>query len=201
MEVIKYESFELNDIVNRIPSRIRDDLPFGMVKLDLLGNILEYNMAEAALTGFRPEDVIGKNFFLDVATCTQTPEFYGKFREGVVAGLVNIQFDYMFDREMSPTMVRVRMVQMKNVVWLLIKRLNQSGEIVDIERAPTYVPATAPLAYLDSLLVQPARHVSAPPLLPPPPPPPVPPPPPPPPPPPTPAGRQLGADGLESFEF
>lgn len=41
MDVIECQSFDLNEIVNRIPSRIRDDLPFGMVKLDLLGHSLD----------------------------------------------------------------------------------------------------------------------------------------------------------------
>jgi photoactive yellow protein len=148
MEIVKYENYDLNTIVERIPEKIRDDLPFGLIKLDLNGTILEYNMAEAELTGFRPEEVIGRNFFLDVATCTQTPGFYGKFREGVDKGLVNVQFDYMFDTNMMPTTVRVRMVQMHNVVWMTVRRLNDKGQTVDIARAPGYVAQSQPHAHL-----------------------------------------------------
>jgi photoactive yellow protein len=157
MEVIKYENYDLNTIVERIPEKIRDDLPFGLVKLDLNGTILEYNMAEAELTGFRPEEVIGRNFFLDVATCTQTPEFYGKFREGVDKGLVNVQFDYMFDTNMVPTTVRVRMAQLGNFVWMTVRRLNNTGQVVDIARAPEYAPQVLPSQFLpqDQMMAQP----------------------------------------------
>jgi photoactive yellow protein len=148
MDVVKYENYDLNTIIERIPEKIRDDLPFGLVKLDLNGTIIEYNMAEAELTGFRPEEVIGRNFFLDVATCTQTPEFYGKFREGVDAGLVNVQFDYMFDHQMVATVVRVRMVQMNNHVWMTVRRLSDTGQVVDVARAPGYKPQSQPADYL-----------------------------------------------------
>jgi photoactive yellow protein len=150
MEVWKYDSVDLSTIVNRIPDKVFNDLPFGLIKLDLLGKIIEYNMAEAALTGFSVESVIGKNFFLEVATCTQTPEFYGRFREGIDRGLLNVQFDYLFDSEMIPTRVRVRMVKMNQFVWLMVTRLTAQGQAVDIARAPTYEPPPQlPYEYLN----------------------------------------------------
>jgi photoactive yellow protein len=158
MEVWKYDSIDLSTIVNRIPDKVFDDLPFGLIKLDSLGKILEYNMAEAALTGFTPESVLGKNFFLEVATCTQTPEFYGRFREGVDKGLLNVQFDYLFNSEMIPTRVRVRMVKMNQHVWLMVTRLNVQGEAIDVARAPSYVPPPqAPYEYLVPVAAQPVQ--------------------------------------------
>ncbi len=169
MEVWKYDSVDLSTIVNRIPDKVFDDLPFGLIKLDSLGKILEYNMAEAALTGFTPASVIGKNFFLEVATCTQTPEFYGRFREGVDKGLLNVQFDYLFDSEMIPTRVRVRMVKMNQHVWLMVTRLNLQGQAVDVARAPSYVPPPqAPYQYLAPVAAQSAQVPQPAPLPPPP---------------------------------
>lgn len=167
MEVWKYDSVDLSTIVNRIPDKVFDDLPFGLIKLDSLGKILEYNMAEAALTGFTPASVIGKNFFLEVATCTQTPEFYGRFREGVDKGLLNVQFDYLFDSEMIPTRVRVRMVKMNQHVWLMVTRLNVQGQAVDVARAPSYVPPPqAPYEYIAPVAAQPVPMPQAAPLPP-----------------------------------
>jgi photoactive yellow protein len=161
MEIMKYENYDLKTIVDRIPEKIRDDLPFGLIKLDLNGTIMEYNMAEAELTGFRAEEVIGRNFFLDVATCTQTPEFYGKFREGVDKGLVNVQFDYMFDTNMTPTTVRVRMAQLGNFVWMTVRRLSEQGQAVAIARAPEYKPAVSPSTFLPPAPAQPQHAAPA----------------------------------------
>ena len=85
-------------------------------------------MTEAALTGLRPEDVIGKNFFLDVAKCIQTPEIYGKFREHVDAGWVNIQFDY---------------IMVCSVIAATLKRLRpQDTSLLDAEKNQRRFPAT-----------------------------------------------------------
>ena len=60
-----------------------DALPFGAIRLDRNGTILAFNRAEADITGRRRESVIGKNFFTEVAPCTNVQEFAGRFREGV----------------------------------------------------------------------------------------------------------------------
>jgi hypothetical protein len=36
--------------------------------------------------------VLDKNFFREVASCTQAPEFYGKFHEGVDKKFLNTVF-------------------------------------------------------------------------------------------------------------
>jgi photoactive yellow protein len=63
-----------------------DQLPFGAIHLDKEGKILSYNQAEAALSGRKREKVVGKNFFTDIASCTDVQELAGTFREGVRKG-------------------------------------------------------------------------------------------------------------------
>jgi photoactive yellow protein len=58
-----------------------DDLPYGFIILDAEGTILLYNRYEAALARTAPEQVLGRNFFRDVAPCTRVAAFYGRFRE------------------------------------------------------------------------------------------------------------------------
>ena len=77
MEIMHLENINLAEVLPRINDI--NVLPFGVVKMDLTGKILEYNMAEAELTGTDPAWALGKNFFNEVATCTNTPAFYGKF--------------------------------------------------------------------------------------------------------------------------
>lgn len=130
MEHIAFEGVNLAELLPRIPDSIKDGLPFGLVKLDLVGTILEYNMAEGDLTGVDPKWAIGKNFFDDVALCTKTQAFYGRFVEGVKKGFLNVVFDYTFDHRELATKVKVHMVTIPNHlgqknVMILVKRANR----------------------------------------------------------------------------
>jgi photoactive yellow protein len=141
MEIFRYETVDVGSIVNRIPEKSRNDLPFGLIKLDRSGKILEYNMAQASIAGIDPREAIGKNFFLDLAVCTQRPEFFGKFKEGVDKGQLNALFEFTFDMNMKPTRVRVHMVLAREYVFLMVKKLGPASETSSVAQAP---PAAIP---------------------------------------------------------
>lgn len=75
-----------------------DLLPYGIVVVDEEGKILFYNAREEEIADRRREDVLGKNFFTEVAPCTQVQEFYGRFKETMHrAGLVaDFHFNFPF---------------------------------------------------------------------------------------------------------
>jgi photoactive yellow protein len=101
-----------------------DKLAFGAVQLDRTGRVLAYNAAEGEICNRDPRAMIGKNFFTEVAPCTRSPQFYGRFAEGVRAGNLNSTFEYMFDYKMKPTKVKVHMAKSSgDTYWVLIKRL------------------------------------------------------------------------------
>lgn len=58
-----------------------DALPFGYIALAPDGTIRKYNRYEADLARKNPHEVLGRNFFREVAPCTQVREFEGRFRE------------------------------------------------------------------------------------------------------------------------
>jgi len=58
-----------------------DELPFGVIVLSEDGAVLAYNRAEEDLAGRRSVDVIGRNFFTEVAPCTSVQAFQGGFRD------------------------------------------------------------------------------------------------------------------------
>ncbi|MDP2379920.1 MAG: photoactive yellow protein [Pseudohongiella sp.] len=108
LEVIDFGS---NDIDNRLASMSSaqiDQLAFGAIQLDPTGTIVQYNETEGAITGRSPSQVIGKNFFRDVAPCTNTPKFKGAF-DKVVKERGSIMLEYTFDYQMAPTKVKVHM--------------------------------------------------------------------------------------------
>lgn len=100
-----------------------DRLPFGAIRLDREGKILSYNQAEAALSGRRKEIVLGKNFFTDVAPCTNVQEFAGRFREGVQKGSLHTVFPYIFDYNMDPRNVWVTLFYSNetDTAWVFVR--------------------------------------------------------------------------------
>jgi len=120
--------FGRDDIVNAVRNMSAseiDRMAFGAVELDSNGVIIRYNAAEGAITGRKPQEVLGKNFFTDVAPCTNTPKFKGEFDQGVRRGMLDKKFEYTFDYNMRPTKVKVHMKKSLsgNTFWIFVKRI------------------------------------------------------------------------------
>ncbi|SFX54532.1 photoactive yellow protein [Marinospirillum alkaliphilum] len=125
MEVMTFGSDNIENLLAKMSDKQLDDLAFGAIQLDGAGKILQYNAAEGDITGRKPQDVIGKSFFRDVAPCTNRPEFKGRFDQGVKAGNLNVMFEYVFDYQMQPTKVKVHMKKALtgDSYWVFVKRL------------------------------------------------------------------------------
>jgi photoactive yellow protein len=83
----------------RIDSLTESDfnaLPFGAIKLDKDGRILKYNLYESKLAERNATEVIGQNFFTEVAPCTNVQEFAGRYRQGIEEGKLDTTFPYSF---------------------------------------------------------------------------------------------------------
>ena len=125
MNIVAFGKSDIaNDLAKLSPEQI-DQLAFGAVQLDASGKVLTYNAAEAGITGRAAKDVIGKNFFRDVAPCTNSPTFKGVFDQGVQADNLNTMFEYVFDYKMSPTKVKIHMKKAVagDTFWIFVKRL------------------------------------------------------------------------------
>ena len=124
MEVVQFGTDDIENTLAKMGEGQLDKLAFGAIQLDADGNILQYNTAEGDITGRDPKSVIGKNFFKDVAPCTDSKEFKGRFEEGVKQGNLNSMFEYTFDYQMQPTKVKVHMkkAMVGDSFWILVKR-------------------------------------------------------------------------------
>ena len=100
-----------------------DRLPFGAIRLDQEGKILSYNRTEAELAGRRKESVLGKNFFTEVAPCTNVREFADRFREGVARGSLHIVFPFVFDHPVEPRNVWVTLFYSRETgtAWVFVR--------------------------------------------------------------------------------
>jgi photoactive yellow protein len=125
VEIIKFGSSDIENKLATMSSKQLDSVAFGAIQLDSQGKVLMYNAAEGDITGRDPSAVLGKNFFRDVAPCTNSKAFKGRFDEGIKNGDLNTMFEYTFDYEMKPTKVKVHMkkAMVGDSYWVFVKRL------------------------------------------------------------------------------
>ena len=111
------------ETIDRLPEHELDALPFGAIRLDHEGKVLTYNETEARLTGRKKEKVIGRNFFTEVAPCTNVQAFAGKFRDGVARGEMHEIFPYRFDFKMAPRDVTITLFYSKQTdsAWVFVR--------------------------------------------------------------------------------
>ena len=76
-----------------------DQLPVGLIKLDTSGRVVFYNKAESRLARVPVADVLGRDFFAEVAPCADVQQFGGRFREGIEAGHLRTVFPFTFQFE------------------------------------------------------------------------------------------------------
>jgi photoactive yellow protein len=124
MELIKFGTDHVENLVAQDPTRL-DRLPFGAVLVDRSGRVIKYNAYEAGLANRPPSEVMGKNFFNDVAPCTKGHQFQGRFQQAIANGSINVMFEYAFDYKMTLAKVRVHMksTSLDEGVWIFIKRI------------------------------------------------------------------------------
>lgn len=115
-----------NGTLSKLPELTPEELnalDFGVVKVDDSGTVEFYNTYESQLAGVAPEAARGRNFFTQVAPCSNSRLFYGRFKQGIARGDLDAQFVYTFTYKMRPTLVRVMMHQDDGGGnWILIKK-------------------------------------------------------------------------------
>jgi photoactive yellow protein len=112
----------LNSLVALRPTEL-DELPFGAIQLDRTGRILAFNRRESQLSGLIPEQVIGKDFFHDIAPCTNVKEFAGQFHAGVAQKKLHAVFPFHFKFKTTPRDVTVTLYyhNVTDTIWVLVR--------------------------------------------------------------------------------
>ena len=125
LDFVAFGKDDIDNTIARMSAKEIDRLAFGAIQLDGAGRVLQYNQAEGEITGRDPKSVIGKNFFTEVAPCTNTPKFKGAFDQGVKSGNFGVMFEYTFDYNMKPTKVKVHMKKavVGDSYWVFVKRV------------------------------------------------------------------------------
>jgi photoactive yellow protein len=97
-----------------------DAMPFGAIQLDREGTVLAYNRWEATLARRDPTSVIGKNFFRDIAPCTDVAAFRGRLDALAERGETSYVFDFDFAFPWGRRRVRVRFLIDGDARWVFV---------------------------------------------------------------------------------
>ncbi|RDC73058.1 photoactive yellow protein [Rhodovulum sp. 12E13] len=123
MEIIPFGSQDVDNILAREPQRV-EKLAFGAVLLDRNGKVVKYNQAEGLIAGRDPSEVVGKDFFNEIAPCAKGKRFHGEFLKFHQTGQVNVMFDYKFDYKGANVGVKIHLKSQPDGqhCWMFVKR-------------------------------------------------------------------------------
>lgn len=108
----------------RMSSSELDQLDFGVVQVDDQGIVKQFNRYESELGNMPVTSALGKNFFTQVAPCTNNRLFFGRFKEGVTANKLDVSIPYVFTYKLRPTNVKVQMYrdEATRTNWVLVEK-------------------------------------------------------------------------------
>jgi photoactive yellow protein len=119
----QFDDARIGEKLRRLQVDALNALDFGVVVLDDDGVVQFYNRYESELSGVDPEDAVGRNFFTNLAPCSNNRIFLGRFRNGVESGELDERFTYTFTYKMRPTLVDIRLYRDDDGTnWLLVKK-------------------------------------------------------------------------------
>ena len=103
-----------------------DLLPFGVIRLDAAGTVLAYNRAEGELAGRHPAEVVGRNFFREVAPCTSVQAFQGSFLAFLQGEEPSRAFRFTFHFPTGSVPVQIAFLRAGDGVNVVVKKGPQS---------------------------------------------------------------------------
>jgi photoactive yellow protein len=117
----------LREVTHLTPAEL-DGLPFGVIKLDKAGTVLAYNATEARLAGRTPSQVIGRNFFTEIAPCTNVRSFAARFHRGIELGQLRDVFPFTFPFPTGAVLVTITLLHEPGAdhAWIFVDRADSS---------------------------------------------------------------------------
>lgn len=120
-ETISFEDSGLADVLDEWSAEELDRLELGVVRMTRDARVVAYNTAEAEVSGLDSSDVIGQDFFVQVAPCTNNHLIAQRYLD---AEELDEVIDYVFTYRMLPTPVQLRLIKRADseYQYLLVRR-------------------------------------------------------------------------------
>lgn len=114
----------LSNLPNMKQSQL-DMLDFGAIRVNDEGVILSYNRWQSEFAQVDQDEALGKNFFRELAPCTNNRLVFGRFKQGVADGSLDVVVSYAFTYRMRPTLVKVHLYRepKTRANWILVARV------------------------------------------------------------------------------
>lgn len=120
---IDFDEVALARAVERLSDAERDALPFGVVKLDAAGAVTFYSKTEAVQSGFKKRPAVGRDFFLEIAPCMNTPALKGRIDAARQAGKVDVEIGWVGDFDDPDAEMRIRAQSAADGgLWIFLQR-------------------------------------------------------------------------------
>jgi photoactive yellow protein len=115
-----------------------DALPYGLMLFDAAGTVHLYNRYESRLSRRSPAQVLGRNWFSEVAPCTRVAAFEGRFREFVARAerseVLRFEFRFHFLHGAQDVEVTFAHAPEPGRIFVIVTRraLDESGRPLDV---------------------------------------------------------------------
>ncbi len=120
---LQFEDDALGEKLRHVPEEELNAVSFGIIRIDDDGVVQFFNDYESKLSGVPPEEAIDRNFFTQVAPCTNNRLFWGRFKRGVRRGDLDEVFSYTYTYKMRPTLVDVHLYRDEaGNNWILVQK-------------------------------------------------------------------------------
>lgn len=120
---LHFEDDNLGEKLRHTTKEELNNVSFGIIQIDDEGVVQFFNDYESRLSGVPPEDALGRNFFTQVAPCTNNRLFWGRFKRGVRQGSLDEMFSYTYTYKMRPTLVDVHLYRDDaGNNWILVQK-------------------------------------------------------------------------------
>ncbi len=103
-----FDALHILDAIHQMDEEDLQDCSFGVIKMSKDGVVEAVNNAEIELTGLSRSAFMGKNFFTQVAPCTNNYMVAEKYRK---QDELDEAIPYVFTYMMKPTPVHLRMLK------------------------------------------------------------------------------------------
>lgn len=116
---VEFSAANLHATLAAMTPEALDALDFGVIGMKQDGTVVVYNRFESEAAGLSPDRVIGHNFFLSVAPCTNNFMIAQRFSdEQEIDDIIN----YVFTLRMRPTPVQLRLLKSADapLMYLLV---------------------------------------------------------------------------------
>ncbi len=122
---ISFSEKDIYSVLEKASPQEIDACDFGVVKMDREGIIKAYNKYEAELASIPQQEAIGKNFFIQIAPCTNNFLVSAKYLEH--RRQRDEVLEYVFTYRISPTPVMLRLLINPEVEnqYLLVKKITE----------------------------------------------------------------------------